>query len=309
MKRVVCIFSLLVVGVIVSGQDVVHLKTGESAACTVTAITDNIITYTLPTIRGSRGGLAKRTLQMDRVSHVEWGFRPGEETAWENRDTASVEAAEKWWNEWFASIHRPRARTAGWGIAFGNALLRANRGGSDQRALSLFDRIIERAWSEDDVASAKQGRLRALIAIGDLETAVKEAADLATRTEDPELLIEVKFLLAEADFELLKKLEEENPRWEEDDEVRPDRNLLYHRIVDQYLWPHLFHATRDDAASRGLLSAGEAYEFAGAFERAKACYVDLEKLYPNTEAAKQAKQRIENLTKPQKTSPQETESL
>jgi hypothetical protein len=128
MKRVVCIFSLLVVGVIVSGQDVVHLKTGESAACTVTAITDNIITYTLPTIRGSRGGSAKRTLQMDRVSHVEWGFRPGEETAWENRDTASVEAAEKWWNEWFASIHRPRARTAGWGIAFGNALLRANRG-------------------------------------------------------------------------------------------------------------------------------------------------------------------------------------
>jgi hypothetical protein len=51
------------------------------------------------------------------------------------------------------------------------------------------------------------------------------------------------------------------------------------------------------------------YEFAGDLVRAKACYVDLEKLYPNTEAAEQAKQRIENLTKPQKTSSQETESL
>jgi hypothetical protein len=35
----------------------------------------------------------------------------------------------------------------------------------------------------------------------------------------------------------------------------------------------------------------------------------LEQLYPNTEAAEQAKQRIENLTKPQNTLSQETESL
>ncbi|MCG8602791.1 MAG: hypothetical protein MI807_21785 [Verrucomicrobiales bacterium] len=290
-------------------QDVVHLKSGESAAATVTAITDNIVTYTLPSVIGVAGGSARRTLQMDRVSHVEWGFRPGEEADWQQRESIDSETAEKWWNEWFASIHRPRSRTAGWGIAFGNALLRKDSAGSGKRALSLFDRIIEKAWSKEDVAAAKQGRLRALIAVGDLKTAVQEAAELATRTEDPGLLIEVKFLLAEADFLSLKKIEEENPRWEEDDEVRPERNLLFHRTIDQYLWPHLFHATRDDAASRGLLAAGKVYEFGGDTERARACYVDLGKLYSGSDAAKEAEQRLDNLTKQQENSSQDSESL
>lgn len=298
---------LLFAGSLTSAQDVVHLKTGQSAACTITAITDNIVTYTLPRVPGAPQGSAKRTLQMDQVAYVQFGFQPGEESVFAGRDKLDAEILEKWWDFYFANLHRPRSRTAAYGVALGNALLREEAARSHQRALSLFDRIIERAWAEEDIAAARQGRLRALIAVGDLDTAVREAADLATRTEDPELLIEVKFLLAEADFEKLKKLQEDHPRWEEDDEVRPERNALFHRIVDQYLWPHLFHATREDAASRGLLSAGVVYEFVGEPARARACYVDLSELYPDTESAGTAAKRLASLLQTTESS-QETET-
>lgn len=294
MKARLAIVLTLVVAA-AGARDVVHLKTGESAACTVTAITDNIVTFTLPTVEGVAGGSARRTLSMDRVAYVEFGFQPGEESVFQGRDQLGVEILEKWWNFHFGNLHRPRSRTAAYGNALGNALLREDGEGRHRRALALFDRIMERAWSPEDVAAANQGRLRALIAVGDLETAVKEAAALATESEDPELLIEVKFLLAEADFAALRILEEEHPRWVEDDEVRPERNQLFHRVVDQYLWPHLFHATREEAASRGLLSAGRVFEYVKNHERAGACYEDLLALYPNAKSAAEARTRIDQL--------------
>ena len=140
------------------------------------------------------------------------------------------------------------------------------------------------------------GRQIVMLAMGDLDTAVGEAELLASRTEDPDLLLEVKYLLADADFERLKTLQEEHPKWIEDDEVRPERNEIYHRIIDQYLWPHLFHATRTNAAARGLLGAGRVYEFAGETELARSAYKDLEALYPESSSHEEAAERVVTLS-------------
>lgn len=283
-------------GCAAASEDVIHLKTGEVIAGTIEALTDNIVTFTFRVGNGAAAGSAKRTIQAGQVAHVEFGFEAGEEEALRRRDTLASAELEKWWDFHFAHLHRPRSRTAVWGIALGNALLREGEESEAREALALFDRIAGRAWSQKDVDLAKQGRLRALIALGDLDTAMGEAQLLAGQTEDPELLIEVKHLLADADFAALQNLEEENPRWNEDDEVRPERNALYHRILDQYLWPHLFHATREDAAARGLLSAGKVYEFSGRTEAAIRAYRDLVTLYPGTESVATADSRIEALS-------------
>ena len=277
-------------------QDVIHLKTGESSACEIEAVTDNIVIFLL---RGPGGGSAKRTLPMDRVDYIEFGFEQGEEAVFKDLENISAAILETWWEFHFGNLHRPRSRTAVYGIAFANALLKEDPETGAARALSVLDRIIERAWAEEDKSLARQGRLRALIASGDLDTAVGEAQILQGETEDPDLSIEVKFLLAEADFAQLKALEEEHPRWIDDDEVRPGRNALYHRIVDQYLWPHLFHATREEAAARGLLSAAGVYEFAAETELARAACEDLINLYPTTSFAAPAKERLESLSNPE----------
>jgi len=58
--------------------------------------------------------------------------------------------------------------------------------------------------------TAKQGRLRAMVASGKAKDAVGEAEQLAASTEDPTVLIEAKYLLAETSAASLKKLLEDN---------------------------------------------------------------------------------------------------
>ena len=273
---------------IATGEDVIYLKTGESAICRIDAITPKITNFTLLTDPGPAKGSARRTVATDRVEYFVFGFKPGEEEVFKNRRKENSEVLEKWWNTWFAHLSRRRSRTAAFGNAFGHALLREDPDSNAQRTLALFDRIMERAWSEDDFAAAKQGRLRALMAMGDLETATHEAQLLAGETEDPGLLIEVKYLLAQADFETLKLLVEENPKWEEDDEVRPERNRLYHIVVDQLLWSHLFHAPRENEAARGLFGVAGVYRFSDEDGLALAACEDLIQLYPRTEFTSRA---------------------
>lgn len=264
-------------------EDAIYLKTGELAVCRIDAITPKITNFTLLSDPGPAKGSARRTVATDRIDYFVFGFKPGEKEVFENRSKEGSEVLEKWWNTWFAHLSRRRARTAAFGNAFGHALLRENPDINAKRSLSVFDRIIARAWSGDDVAEAKQGRLRALMALGDFETATHEAQLLARETEDPGLLIEVKYLLAQADFETLKVLVDENPKWEEDDDVRPECNRLYHIVIDQLLWPHLFHATKENEAARGLFGVAGVYRFAGDEGLALAACEDLIQLYPETD--------------------------
>lgn len=301
---------VLFAGVESRGQDVIVLKNGQYAACEIEALTDNIVTFTMHQQEGDRGGVIRRTIKTSEVDYVEFDFEPGEEEAFSNRAALDRETVEKWWTHYFAHLHRPRSRTAAWGIALGYALIEEDSELYGSRALQLFDRIAERAWSGIDVAAAKRGRLRAMMATGDLERASSEAKNLATQTEDPELLIEVKYLLAQADFERLKKLEEDNPRWYDDDDVRPLRNELYQGVIDQFMWPYLFHAAQEKAASRGLFQAGVVYEFGGDEERSINAYRDLVALYPKSEARSEGELRLQNLTneeskenKPEPTNP------
>ena len=292
------------------GQDVIVLKNGQYAACEIEALTDNIVTFTMHQREGDGDGVIRRTIKTSEIDYVEFDFEPGEEEAFSNRADLNRETVEEWWNHHFAHLHRPRSRTAAWGIALGYALIEEDSELYGSRALQLFDRIAERAWSGIDKAAAKRGRLRAMMATGDLERASSEAKTLATQTEDPELLIEVKYLLAQADFERLKELEEDNPRWYDDDDVRPLRNELYQGVIDQFMWPYLFHAAQEKAASRGLFQAGVVYEFGGDEERSINAYRDLVALYPKSEARSEGELRLQNLTneeskenKPEPTNP------
>lgn len=280
----------------VAAQDVIVLKSGESIACRIDDLTDKIVNFTLPAAIGTAGGTARRTLPAAEVERIEFEFKPGEEGLFGRRHEVSSAELKPWWDLHFAHLHRPRSRSAAWGVAYGNAILREESSSGAVRALSVFDHVIARAWSEEDVSAAKQGRLRTLMAAGDLQTATEEARALARETEDPALLIEVEHLLATADFAALRALEEENPRWIEDDEVRPERNELFHRTLDQFLKPHLFHATREEAAARGLHSAAELYLFAGEVESARLRWEDLRLLYPETSYAPIAGERLAALS-------------
>ncbi len=293
-----CLAFLSVLPFAAAAQDVVVMKNGETLACRIDDLTDNIVNVTLPGPVGVPGGSARRTLQAAAVERIEFGFGEGEEALFARRHEASAAELKPWWDASFAHLHRPRSRAAAWGVALGAAMMREDPKSGSARAQSLFDHVIARAWSIAEVNLAKQGRLRALMGRGELETATAEARLLARETEDPALLIEVEHLLALADFQALRALEEEHPRWVEDEEVRPRREELYHRALEQFLNPHLFHATREEAAARGLHHAAELLRFGGEHGEAKARWGDLLKLYPSTAHAATARERLAGLALP-----------
>jgi hypothetical protein len=280
-------------GIFARAQDVIYLKSGESIACQIEGLTDKIVNFSLLSNAGTAGGSARRTIQTDLVDYVELDFEVGEAAFFPKRKEATEVQLKSWWEFYLPHLHRPRSRAAAYGNALGQAMLRDDATYGGDRALPIFDRIIARAWSSEDIGLAKQGRLQAMMAKGDLEAAVEEAKALAKESDDPGLLIEVNYLLAKADFQKLKELEEEHPKWEEDEEVRPVRNELFHRTVDQFLHPHLFHATREIAAARGLFAVAEVYHFAHDDTAARDRWTDLTHLYPETEFAELAKARLD----------------
>lgn len=275
MKRFSFLAAILLT-VNVSALDVVHFNNGSVLKCRIKAVTDTILNYTT-----DASGATLRTLKMEGVDYIDFGFSEGEESFFSNIEQASTLALKNAWTAQYGNLHRPRSRTAKYGIAYANALLKEEGEFSQKTALEIFDRVGGNAWLDADRSTARQGRLRALIRLGELDRAFKDAAAYAKETEDPAILIEVRFLQAKVEFAQLKKLVAENPKWVEDDEVRPRRNELYHSSVDQFLWPFLFHGTDEEASVRGLRAAAEVYRSSGELELEKSCLNDLARLYPN----------------------------
>jgi hypothetical protein len=93
---------------------------------------------------------------------------------------------------------------------------------------------------------------------------------------------------ARTDFAALRKLEQDHPKWSEDDSVRPERDALFHQTLDSALKPSLFHGALEQPASDGLWTAIEVLEFARQLPAAADTARDLLKLYPASPRARDA---------------------
>ncbi len=192
----------------------------------------------------------------------------------------------------------PESNSGQIGLKLGNVLLASGFESNAEEALKLFTLLEAEDWNTDRRALARQGRLRAMIATGRSEEAVAEARQLVTEVEDPAILIEARYVLATAAREEFESLVEENPRWEEDPMVRPERHRLYHEIIDLYFFPYLFHGDQEEAAARGLLALVKFFDVNGPREQAAELATDLTLLYPKTPEATEAAELLKTLPPP-----------
>lgn len=289
---ILCLLAISLAGL--SAGDVVHLKGDEPPIhCEIEAITDQIVICLISVdFGGGRSGSSKRTIPAQEVDFIEFAPLLGETAILEDPAAASAESLEKLWTEKLRHLHRPKSNSGEIGLLFGKALLNSDSRFSWQRAGSVFEKIGELDWNGANRISARQGIVQSRIRLGELDAALDEAEKLNAETGDPAMSIEARFAAAQAEFETLKELVEEHPRWEEDDLVRPERDRLYHETIDRFLWPYLFHGTREEAAARGLVAAAEVYRFGGETEWADACLSDAVALYPGTGPAAAARELL-----------------
>jgi len=273
--------------------DVVHLNDGTTMAGQIEVITDEFVNVrTTVSIGGGKLASAKRQFKMAQVDYIDFAPLPGEIEALENPEATGAQALVELWKQRRMHVHRPNSTAGQLGLLVAQEYLKSDNDYDFKLALDLYTTLENEAWKEEARNAAREGRLRALIALKRLDEAMTEARKLAAESEDSRMLIEAKFVLARADFEKLKQLVKENPKWPEDDVIRPEIQALYHSTVDQFLFPYLFHGTESESAARGLMSAASVYSLFEKFTLANACAEDVIALYPQTSRAEDAKKLL-----------------
>lgn len=281
MRPVLAFVLLFAVGA--AAEDIVYIKNQDPVEGEIQAIDEEKVTLKT-TIELAPGQFGARTVNIPTqfIESIEFEESEIEKQILER--TAEVETTElaSAWNSKRFLLHRPKSNAGKIGMAYANRLLDSGGQIGSQTAFEIFQLIENDDWNSENKLPARQGRLRALIALGKIDEVIDEAQEMAEDSKDPLLLIEAKFVLASVEFDKLKAIHDEHPKWMEDDEVKPIRNQHYHQTLDLFLFPYLFYGSEEAASARGLWMAKEVYHFVEDEQNAIRCAEDIVRLYPNS---------------------------
>jgi hypothetical protein len=295
-------------------QDTVFLRQGDKLVGKLIGIDERSIRVQrlLPPLAGASTDAAPifasvAVLRSD-IDHIEFSSVGPHRLMLENASAASVSDVELLWRQarpWLAIRKSPAGEI---GLRYGDLLLHSGDPVNLAKALDVFKLIEGESWSRSDAVRARLGRLRAMIGMGMLQETIAEAKEMERTSEEPAVLIEAKFILAKAAEKSLSKFVDDNPRWQEDISVRPERDRLYHQALDLYLYPALFFGSEQELAARGLWSAAEVCRFAGDLRQAVEASRDLVEMYAGTSYAVQAEDFINTLSESSRKQYHETEA-
>ena len=289
MKKTVAIFiaSLCAGAAPLAAQDTVHLTDGTKRSVKILGAQDDAYLISLPSpVPGQAAGTT--TMKRDTVSRIVFGPDPVLDAVAANVVAGSLSSARSRWQNLQPFLGIPESRAGEAGCLAGEILLLGEDPARHEEALAVFKTVEAGAWNVADRQRATRGRLMAMIKKGQLEEASLEAEQIERTAEEPNLVIEIKLLLAEARMASLKTLLADNPRWNEDPPVRAERARLIHEGVEFALFPFLFHGTKRAQASRGLWLAHGIYVLAGDDDAAREVATDLTSIYSETPEAEKA---------------------
>lgn len=280
-------------------QDVLLLKNGDRRSGQIVAADDKTIRLQVelgaPATPGAGAALATVGIPRDDVESIEFKADPARETRLREATPDRIFEVEIDWKRAQPWLSFPRSPAGVIGCKLGDLLLLTKDPAKAASALELFTLIEEKSWSEQDKVRAKQGRLRAMLATGRAAEAIDQAKQLAAESEDPEILIEANYIMAQAADKDLQAFLAENPRWEQDPFVIDRRHELYNHVLELYLYPALFYGSDNERSARGLWGAVGIYRASNQIPLAIETSRDIEILHPETPEAKLAGQFLASL--------------
>lgn len=278
------------------GLDVLHLEGGKTIEGKVEAITHETVDVRLSVdLGGGRRGEVKRVYALAGLEYIEFEPTEDELLLLKLGREAPRDAVRKLWDSGVPYLGQARSSIGRIGLLYVEVLLKSDSPYHWGQAMDLCDLIGEKSWRKEDRDDARIGRVRVLVRQGGLAKATRAAETEIAANESEKAVIDAHYLLGEIGMIELKDLQRENPKWEEDDELRPQRMRIYHATLDHFLNAFLFHATWDEQAARGLLGAAGAYRFARDLERAAQCLEDVVQTYPLTPAGDRAAEELKSL--------------
>jgi len=281
------IFPLFLFTATLVAQDVIHYTDGATRTNKISTVEGEMLRIVIPSpVPGQSGG--STLIPRAGISKIVFGPDPMLDAVAARPVLGSVASARSRWQNLQPLLGTPESRAGEAGCLYGEILLLMDDPARHDDALAVFTEVEKGAWRLEDRQRATRGRLSWLIKKGKLDQASQEAEEIERSAEEPELIVDIRLLLADARMESLKALLAENPRWSEDPPVRAERQRLIHEGVDFALFPFLFHGTKHTQAAKGLWLAHEIYRLAGQDDDASAVAADLLEIYSDTPEATKA---------------------
>jgi hypothetical protein len=243
-------------------------------------------------------GSVKRLLPYDQIGGVKFGLTMGERQLIAEAKPESIPALRVFWEARRLTLKIPGSNVGDFGLALARALRQEK---IHSEALGIAREVAEQ---DHDPARKARAKLESdtLDFIQFMQTAKPEEVEKrawslieATDESNPDLMLLITGYLMIKEFESLQRIEEEHPRWMEDDEVRPERDRHYHRALDLALYPSLFHPRRAAEAAEGLWQAAQVYRYTQEKEQEAGALEDLLALYAESPRTEEARKRFDAL--------------
>ncbi len=234
-------------------------------------------------------GKAKAAIAVPKQELLWIEFPEAEKLYEKMTGTGDLLACANLWGKWKNFLSAPRSPAAKFGLQYASLLSSSGNSLLEQRAAEICAQIEKESWDTAARAEARRGRLRAWIATGNAASAVAEAEEIAASSEDPQLLIEAKWILAFSSAKDLDQFLANNPKWKDDPFASPKKNALFETAIDGFLYPFLFFGSEATPSARGLWNAAELCAACGEDRMAKDFCDDLLGIYPETSYAGKAR--------------------
>ena len=290
---------LLASSLVCHAGDVLELKNGQRRPGKILSTDEKFIRLEIEVANPSAQvppPMVSAAIPRADVQAINFAAAPDREAVVRSAGVQDIPALEAYWSKFSPWLEMPRSPAGSIACALGNALLATKERRQADRALELFTLVEEKSWQDSDKARAREGRLRAMTATGKAAQAIEEAKTLAAETEDPEILIEANYLMAQATAKELQSFLKENPRWNIDSSVIDERHRLYNSALALYLYTSLFFGTNNEKAARGLWGAVGIYQLCGDQQLAIETSRDVVAFYPTTPDAALAKAYLASLS-------------
>lgn len=236
-------------------------------------------------------GMTTRVVAFSDLAGVEFTLAPREMDLHRNPEPAAAPALKVIWEARVSTITLNGSNVAETGLALAKSLRLSGETSSIEDASKILNQIRANDTSEHrkDLARAEQATIDFIKTLrsGNAEATDKLAWKITEDSGNPDAMLLATSYLTDRHFTDLKKIVDENPRWIEDDEIKPVRDRLYNLALDFALYPSLFLGTRETESAIGLKKASDIYQFAGENPLAKKALEDLATLYPASDAAKE----------------------
>lgn len=244
-------------------------------------------------------GRTTRTLPHSEIAALSFTFTPWETEIHTNPAPESVPELRALWQSRKATLQIPESSAAQTGLALARALRMSSDESALEEALGILTELRSHGALQNLQKPVAEEELNVRFLKAKLSQNTEEADRLAwaitENLNNPDGMLLATQFLGQRHFDQLKALEEEHPRWMDDDEIRPRRKRLYNLSLDFFTYPSLFHGTRKKEASSGLARVAAVHRFTGSNTQLKAALEDLAALYPESKAAAETAEELKQL--------------